>query len=158
TGKAATIRVYWAADIAPAVRRATSDGCDVCSISWGADEAMWGVAAAQDMEQAAFAATTAGMVVFAASGDNDSSDGGPTPANVDVPASCPHVIGCGGTTKTRSSEVVWNDAPGSATGDGTGGGYSTIFLMPSWQVLGHAPGGSGRMVPDVAGAADPATG
>jgi len=158
TGKPATIRVYWASDIAAAVRRATSDGCDVCSISWGTDEAHWGVADAKDMEQAAIEAVAAGMVVFAASGDNDSSDGGSSPANVDVPASCPHVIGCGGTTKTRSTEVVWNDVPGRATGDGTGGGYSTIFSMPAWQVLGGAPSGPGRMVPDVAGAADPNTG
>ena len=42
TGKPATIRVYWAQDIASAVRAATADNCDVCSISWGADEANWG--------------------------------------------------------------------------------------------------------------------
>ena len=42
TGKAATIRVYWSQDIASAVQKAASDGCDVCSISWGADEADWG--------------------------------------------------------------------------------------------------------------------
>ena len=71
TGKPATIRVYWAGDIAAAVRAATADGCDVCSISWGADEAMWGAQAGNDMEQAAEAATAGGMVVFAASGDND---------------------------------------------------------------------------------------
>jgi hypothetical protein len=71
TGKAATIRVYWAQDIAAAVRAATADGCDVCSISWGADEAKWGAKAGNDMEQAAMSATAAGMVVFAASGDND---------------------------------------------------------------------------------------
>jgi kumamolisin len=157
TGKPATIRVYWAADIAIAVRAATKDGCDVCSISWGADEANWGKAAADDMEAAAQEAARAGMMVFAASGDNDSSDGGTTAANVDLPAGCPHVIGCGGTNKTRSSEVVWNDAPGSASGDGTGGGYSTLFAMPTWQI-GLAPAGTGRMVPDVAACADPNTG
>ena len=102
TGKAATIRVYWAKDIAPAVQKAAEDGCSVCSISWGADEAMWGTTPAQEMESAAATATDLGMVVFAASGDNDSSDGGSTPANVDVPASCPHVVGCGGTYKTAS--------------------------------------------------------
>ena len=89
TGKPATIRVYWAQDIAAAVHAATADGCDVCSISWGADEANWGAQAGSDMEQVATAATAAGVVVFAASGDNDSSDGGPNPANVDLPASAP---------------------------------------------------------------------
>src|SRR4029077_12944824 len=96
----ATLRMYWAQDIASAVRAAAHDGCDVCSISWGADESMWGAQAGQDMEAAATEATAAGMIVFAASGDNDSSDGDTTPANVDLPAGCPHVVGCGGTTKT----------------------------------------------------------
>ncbi len=157
TGKPATIKIYWATDIASAVRKATADGCDVCSISWGADEANWGAAAGQDMEQAASDATAAGMVVFAASGDNDSSDGGPNAANVDLPASAPHVIGCGGTRKTASGETVWNDNPGNPSGEGTGGGYSTLFQpLPAWQI--GAPNGPGRMVPDVAANADPVTG
>jgi kumamolisin len=159
TGRPATIRIYWAQDIAAAVRAATADGCDVCSISWGSDEANWtsqDSSPALDMEDAATKATEAGMVVFAASGDNDSSDGGPTPANVDLPSSCPHVIGCGGTSKTTSSETVWNNQPGETTGEGTGGGFSTIFAMPAWQA--GAPHGPGRMVPDVAANADPETG
>ena len=156
TGKPATLRIYWASDIAPAVRAALKDGCDVCSISWGADEASWGKAAGDALEQAATAATTAGMVVFAASGDNDSSDGGPTPANVDVPSSCPHVIGCGGTNKTATTETVWNDDPGQTSGEGTGGGFSTVFPLQSFQA--GAPNGPGRMVPDVAANADPRTG
>jgi kumamolisin len=157
TGQPATIRVYWAQDIASAVRAATADSCDVCSISWGADEANWGQQAGNDMEQAATDATAAGMVVFAASGDNDSSDGGPNPANVDLPASAPHVIGCGGTTKTDDNEVVWNNDPGNPSGEGTGGGYSTLFTpIPSWQI-GAGPG-PGRMVPDVSANADPNTG
>lgn len=158
TGKPAEIRVYWANDIAPAVRAAIKDGCDVCSISWGMDEAGWGVQAAHDMEQAAIEATAAGMVVFAASGDNDSSDGGLSPANVDLPAGCPHIIGCGGTNKARTAETVWNTSPGNPSGDGTGGGYSTLFPMPAWQVANRAPNGIGRMVPDVAANADPNTG
>ena len=157
TGKPASIRVYWSADIAMAVRAATSDGCDVCSVSWGHDEAQWKQADALDTEQAAAAATAAGMVVFAASGDNDSNDGGPNPANVDLPASCPHVIGCGGTTKTATTETVWNKNPGVADGEGTGGGFSTLFTpLPGWQI--GAPNGPGRMVPDVAANADPNTG
>ncbi|MGH8220797.1 MAG: S53 family peptidase [Steroidobacteraceae bacterium] len=157
TGHPAVIRIYWANDIAPGVQAAAADGCDVCSISWGSDEANWGEAAGEQMEQVAAAAADKGMLVFAASGDNDSSDGGSNPANVDLPASCPHVIGCGGTSKTAEGETVWNNDPGSASGEGTGGGFSTIFQpVPSWQV--GAPNGPGRMVPDVAGNADPNTG
>jgi kumamolisin len=163
TGKAATIRMYWSQDIGTAVASAAADGCDVCTISWGSDEANWGAAAAEQMESTAASATAGGMVVFAASGDNDSSDGGPTPANVDCPASCPHVVGCGGTTKTASSEVVWNNNPGETDGEGTGGGYSTVFPVQSFQI-GAPPApantqyGSGRMVPDVCADADPNTG
>ncbi|HVZ82252.1 MAG TPA: S53 family peptidase [Terracidiphilus sp.] len=163
TGKAAVVRVYWAQDIAPAVEKATADGCDVCSISWGADEATWGTSAVQSMESAAQAAVNGGMAVFAASGDNDSSDGGSTPANVDAPASCPHVVGCGGTSKTAQAETVWNNDPGQTSGEGTGGGYSTVFPVQSFQVgAPPAPAGTrygkGRMVPDVAADADPNTG
>lgn len=163
TGQAATIRVYWSQDIASAVEMASSDGCDVCTISWGSDEANWGNAAAEQMESAAQTATDAGMIVFAAAGDNDSSDGGQTPANVDCPASCPHVVGCGGTYKTAIEETVWNDDPGQTSGEGTGGGYSTIFPVQAFQI-GAPPApagtsyGSGRMVPDVAADADPNTG
>lgn len=156
TGQPAVIRVYWSQDIASAVKKATADGCDVCSISWGSDEANWGQTFADEMEAAAVAATAAGMVVFAASGDNDSSDGGPTPANVDVPSSCPHVIGCGGTSKTATTETVWNNDPGQTNGQGTGGGFSTLFPVQSFQT--GAPKGPGRMVPDVSGDADPNTG
>jgi kumamolisin len=163
TGKAATIRVYWSQDIGTAVQKATDDGCDVCSISWGSDEANWGATDADQMEADAAAATAAGMIVFAAAGDNDSSDGGPTPANVDCPSSCPHVVGCGGTNKTTTAETVWNDNPGETDGEGTGGGYSTLFPVQTFQI-GAPPApagttaGTGRMVPDVAADADPNTG
>ncbi|HEY1580247.1 MAG TPA: S53 family peptidase [Terracidiphilus sp.] len=163
TGKAASIRMYWSQDIATAVQKAAQDGCDVCSISWGADESSWGTQAADQMESAAATAADLGMIVFAASGDNDSSDGGSSPANVDCPSSCPHVIGCGGTYKTTSTETVWNDSPGQTNGEGTGGGYSTIFPTQTFQIgVPKPPTGStygkGRMVPDVSGDADPNTG
>jgi kumamolisin len=161
TGKAAEIRVYWAGDIGLAVQKAAEDGCDVCSISWGADEADWGKAAVLQMEQVAEAATGAGMVIFAAAGDNDASDGGATPANVDCPASCPHVVGCGGTSKSPSAEVVWNNDPDPTDpkGEGTGGGYSTVFPAQTFQQgAPMPPAGLGRMVPDVSANADPQTG
>lgn len=180
TGHPATIHIYWSQDIATAVARAAADGCSTCSISWGADEAEWGPAALNTMESTALAATTqSGMTIFAASGDNDSSDGGPTPANVDAPASCPHVIGCGGTTRYTGppvTETVWNDNPGKTNGEGTGGGFSAHFPVQAWQIgapkppapaptrptHGH-PGPApttvlGRLVPDVAANADPVTG
>jgi kumamolisin len=163
TGKAATVRIYWSQDIGTAISKAAADGCDVCSISWGADEAQWGTSEANALDQSAETATAGGMVIFAAAGDNDSSDGGPTPANVDCPSSCPHVVGCGGTNKSATGETVWNDNPGQTNGSGTGGGYSTIFPAQSWQI-GAPPApantqfGNGRMVPDVCADADPQSG
>jgi kumamolisin len=58
---------------------------------------------------------------------------------------------------------VWNDNPGQTNGQGTGGGYSTIFPVQSWQI-GAPPApantqfGSGRMVPDVCADGDPESG
>lgn len=158
TGKPATIRVYWAQDIATALDKAKADGCDVYSCSWGAPETQWGTAEVQAMEAAAAAATASGMVVLAAAGDNDADDGASSPS-VDCPACCPSVIGCGGTNKPHAgTESVWNNDPNPSdpSGEGTGGGFSTIFAAQPFQV--GAPAGSGRMVPDVAAAADPDTG
>ena len=73
------------------------------------------------------------------------------------------MVGCGGTFKTSTQETVWNDNPGETDGEGTGGGYSTIFPVQSFQI-GAPPApantqyGSGRMVPDVSADADPNTG
>ena len=124
---------------------------------------MWGQAAAEAMEAAAKAATDAGMTIFAAAGDNDSSDGAQSPANVDLPSSCPHVVACGGTRKTATTESVWNDDPGNTSGAGTGGGYSRFFPAQPFQIDAPSPPanwpyGRGRMVPDLAANAAPATG
>lgn len=163
TGKAADVRMYWAPNSATGIPDATAqaakDGCDVMSWSWGADEAVISPQGCRQMEDVAAVAAAGGMVITAAAGDNDSSDGGPTPANVDNPASCPHVIACGGTRKPHGSgaETVWNNNPGQTDGEGTGGGFSTVFDMPSWQAS-YFPGKTGRVVPDVAANADPTTG
>ncbi|HVX15975.1 MAG TPA: S53 family peptidase [Pirellulales bacterium] len=156
TGTMPTIKVFWAQDIASAVQAAARAGCDVCSVSWGANERAWAQqpGAAAQMESVAAAATAAGMIIFAASGDNSSSDGD-RGANVDLPAACPHVIGCGGTTKTSTLEVVWGRAH-RPNGAGTGGGFSNLFAAQAWQL--GAPRNRGRMVPDMAANADPNTG
>jgi hypothetical protein len=166
TGQSATIRVYLGPQtpegLIAAVRAATTDECDVCCITWGADEQTWGRPAADAFNAAAKAAVDNGMIIVAASGDNDSSDGGPTPANVDFPASSPHVIGCGGTSRVKFPkpdqpvETVWNNDPGHADGQGTGGGFSELFPIEDWQ-LGTVQARM-RMVPDIAAHADPLTG
>jgi len=128
----------------------------VISISWGAAETEWTSQAMQAMDQAFQAACALGVTVFCASGDDGSSDNGNNnKANVDYPASSPHVTGCGGTNLDASGETAWS---------GTGGGISDFFPLPSWQLNAHVPpsvnpgGKVGRGVPDVAGDADPNTG
>jgi kumamolisin len=167
TGKPASARIYWSQDITLALQKILADvqsGIKITdvTISWGADEADWGAPACQACDVAVSALRTAGVRVWAAAGDNDSSDGGTTPANVDCPASCPNVIGCGGTSKPHTGEeVVWNNSPeNDADGEGTGGGYSTVFPLPAWQneFVPTPPNGLGRMVPDVSANADPNTG
>lgn len=160
TGQMPEIRMYFAPNdssaFATVINQTVADECDVLSISWGSDEDSWDPAVARQVESAAAAATENGCVIFAASGDNSSSDGSPG-ANVDLPSSCPHIIGCGGTTKTPFSEVVWGD--GTPNGRGTGGGYSILFPPQDWQKgAPPSPGKPGRMVPDVAADADPDTG
>ena len=154
TGKPAEIRMYWSQDIATAVLAAAKDGCDTISISWGAPESEWAHQDALNMEAAAQQAHPA--VVFAAAGDNDAGDG-TSAKTVDLPAGCPGVLGCGGTRLVAGgSETVWNDQPGEVSGEGTGGGYSTVFAQQSWQT-GVLPG-PGRSVADVSANADPVTG
>lgn len=146
---------------------AAAAGCDVLSVSWGIGENFVTRSVVLSMETAATAATAKGMVIFAASGDGDSTDerGGQSDGenHVSLPNALPHVVSVGGTTKLLTSEYVWNNGFGLGTSYplGTGGGYSTIFPVQSWQV--GAPvaltgnNGTGRMVPDVAANADPLT-
>lgn len=103
----------------------------------------------------------AGVSVFAASGDGGSDPtssggtGGHT-AEVNYYASDPSVTGVGGTSLTLnsstgavSSETAWADS---------GGGVSSYFSRPAWQVGTGVVSGSMRLVPDVSLVADPNTG
>jgi kumamolisin len=156
TNAAAKINMYYGQNFAAIVAKAHADGCGVLSISWGDTETAWAQADLQAMTIACQTATEAGMIILAASGDNDSDDGASAPS-VDFPASSPFVLGCGGTMKPQNGEeTVWNNNPGHADGEGTGGGYSVLYPVQPWQL--GALAGRGRMVPDVSGNADPNTG
>jgi kumamolisin len=138
----------------------------IISISWGGSESSWTAQALQAFDQAFQVAATLGITVCCAAGDNGSSDGvSDGNAHVDFPASSPHVLACGGTSLQAannkiSSEVVWNNTGGGATG----GGVSEIFPLPDWQKTTDVPPSVnsshfvGRGLPDIAGDADPATG
>ncbi len=157
-------------------RMVTDDTAKVLTTSWGTCEPEMD-AAQQATESAIFAEAAAqGQTLVAASGDSGSTDcydlsATPPDTNntvtVDDPADQPDVTGVGGTSLLGAGpdETVWNDDYGSS-----GGGVSSDFPMPSWQI-GPGVGSSAaqaqcsalgrtscREVPDVAASADPAHG
>jgi kumamolisin len=138
----------------------------VVSISWGGPESSWTGQSRDALNSACQDASTMGVTVLAASGDDGASDGttAGTPT-VDFPAASPYVVACGGTKleisgTTISSEEAWNEL--SENEGATGGGVSELFALPSFQQSANVPqapnGFVGRGVPDVAGDADPETG
>ncbi|HEU5342733.1 MAG TPA: S53 family peptidase [Ktedonobacterales bacterium] len=135
--------------------------------SWGICEPLSGSSFLNALDQIYAQGATQGQTIAAAAGDYGSDDCRHSTGtvssspNVDSPASDPYVLGAGGTTLTLSgssygSETVWNHG-----GFGTGGGLSSNFAEPSWQVgagVANAYSTGEREVPDVAADADPNTG
>ena len=140
----------------------------VISISWGSAEAGWTEQAKRDFDSACSDGATMGVTVTVAAGDHgapDTDDPSENRANVDFPASSPNVLACGGTRLIGdqtgiTSETVWNNRDGWATG----GGVSEFFGLPVYQKgvgvpKSINPGGQvGRGVPDICGNADGETG
>jgi subtilase family serine protease len=146
---------------------ASDDSATIITTSWGICEAQTDGAA--QAEQTIFQEMAAqGQTVVAAAGDDGSSDcedtTSPTSAAaVDDPASQPYVTGVGGLTVSNTdplSESVWNDNCTQSDCGAGGGGMSTLWSRPSWQVAAgiNAATNTMRMVPDLAVMGDPATG
>ena len=139
----------------------TANKPSVLSISWGGPESNWPQSSMTSLDNACQSAAALGVTITVAAGDNGSTDGVSDGDNhVDFPASSPHVLACGGTELIGSgaaiqTEVVWDDL--SAGGGATGGGFSAVFPLPSWQ-SGAGISGGGRGVPDVSGDAAPSSG
>jgi subtilase family serine protease len=141
----------------------------IMTTSWGECEAQSGTAELQTLDGIFKQAAAQGMTLFAAAGDSGAYDCNDTNLAVDSPADDPYVAGVGGTNLQLSgtsygSESVWSNATDtqrSPEGSGGGGGLSTLFAQPSWQV---GPGVSNqysngkREVPDISADADPQTG
>jgi kumamolisin len=138
-------------------------GIHQMSMSYGIGETYTSLSQCQTDAQYFANLASAGVTVFASSGDGgstpDSSGGTTGPTQAESPASDPSVTGVGGTSVILnssgdvSSEVVWNDNYGAS-----GGGTSIYFTRPTWQTGNGLPSGLARAVPDVACAADPNTG
>ena len=156
--------------IATVLDRIVSDGrTDIVSISWGSCELSRSTAAMARLASSMAAAASAGISVFVASGDhgaydcidNDRTD---QRLSVDSPASDVNAIAVGGTfvsmleDGTYIDEVAWEEP---LTAWAPGGGLSTVYQRPAWQTGGgvdNARSNGKRQVPDVAAAADPASG
>ncbi len=100
----------------------------------------------------------AGVSAFASAGDFGSTCNGQSFAGVAWPGSSPYLTSVGGTrlvldaANARVDEVVWNDLPWLAAGDGGGvggGGLSAVSPRPAYQ-RGLAAAAAWRAVPDVA--------
>ena len=128
----------------------------IVSISWGAPELYYTASELAAINTLLQTATTNGINVCVATGDNGSSNGvrGTTKA-VDFPSSSAYTIACGGTTLVCASGVYDSQTVETAWSSG-GGGVSVKFPKPSYQsALSET---TGRSTPDVALVADPNTG
>jgi MYXO-CTERM domain-containing protein len=78
-----------------------------------------------------------GILIAAASGDQDYDDQGEDGTGPSFPASAPTVLGVGGTVLslagTTWSETVWNDGVQQGGAEGGGSGCSAHFSRPSFQ-------------------------
>jgi kumamolisin len=175
----AKIVVYFAPDatdqsflgVMNAILSDTANKPNIVSISWGGPEDGATKQFRDEFDQLLQSAAHLGMTVCVAAGDNGSADfaandpNWDNKAHVDFPASSSFALACGGTQLSATSsaitnESVWHDG----ANDGTGGGVSRFFALPSYQQNAGVPpatdpaGPVMRGVPDVAGDAAPASG
>jgi kumamolisin len=128
------------------------------SMSYGSNERGTTISQADTDDQYFAELAAAGVTIFASSGDGASTPGGGSstdttgPLAAENPASDPNVTGVGGTSLTLNSSG--NEATETAWSN-SGGGSSDFFVRPSWQTGSSLPGGTMRLVPDVACSADP---
>lgn len=128
---------------------------NVVSYSWGNDEQNYSQSELTEMDNIFMAGTAKGMTFVVASGDNGSND-------INYPATDPYVTAVGGTSmKINSSSGAISSELGWSLDDnenGSGGGSSLFFPVPSWQQGVTSLNTGHRMVPDVSLDADPNTG
>jgi kumamolisin len=153
-----------------ALRKAVTDNkCGAISVSYG----FCGASAAfftGTLDPIFAQAAAQGQSVFISSGDQGAADIVLNSAgtacvvgksrNVSEMAADPNVIAVGGTEFTPNfdgsnndigsvAESVWNDSTGAS-----GGGVSTIFAKPAWQVS-RTPADAKRDIPDIAFGSSP---
>lgn len=137
------------------------------SISWGArEDGEWTDNDRTLFDQALQVCMAMGITVFCAAGDDGSSDGATDgKSHCDYPASSPWNTACSGVYDNGSVVKAWKSMFGGATGGGVSSKYPNytddqIRLQKAGIKLPvHADTGKpGRVVGDISGLADPATG
>ena len=157
----------------------------IITTSYGACEAAWGTTELNQLNALFQQAAAQGQSIIGPSGDVGATDcdGGPAAAKglaVDFPGSSPYVTSMGGTQLNDGNttggtqywansegttshggsalgyipEAVWNDAGGFGAG---GGGASSSFAKPAWQLGTGVPNDGFRDVPDISLAASDAS-
>ncbi len=129
----------------------------IISLSWGTPESNLNPSDLQALNAVYSQAAKENITVVAASGDLGSNDGSNT-QEVNYPASYPTVLSVGGVSldynNKNYTETAWGGVATDGSTYGSGGGYSSYFTAPYWQM---SAAGSIRGVPDVAMIADPNT-
>lgn len=133
----------------------TDDQAAVMTTSWGAAESSTSTATMQTDDNIFAQGAAEGISLFAAAGDNGSSDGSSNQDEADFPSSDPYVAAAGGTSLTLTSN---NTIASETAWSGTGGAESHYFVEPSWQVGTNVPQDGFRQTSDLALDADPNTG
>ncbi|GAA3438472.1 S53 family peptidase [Kutzneria kofuensis] len=124
----------------------------VTSISWGLSEKGRTTSGIQAVDNVLKQGAAQGQSFFAASGDDGSDDNGDGSTSVDFPASDPYVTGVGGTNLSTSTTTSWKS---ETAWNGSGGGTSTVFALPSFQSGVKVGTTNKRQVPDVSAQGGP---
>ena len=152
----------------------TNKVAPIISISYGACEVAWGQSNLNALNQYFQQANAQGSTIIGPSGDSGATDCDfqlPTATQglaVDFPGSSPFVTAAGGTMFNEGSGTYWSGTNGSYSGSAlgyipetvwnesnssglasSGGGVSSYFSKPAWQVGNGVPADQSRDVPDI---------
>jgi subtilase family serine protease len=142
---------------------ASDNSAQVVSISWGNCETRVGTSYMKTVDASYAQMAAEGITIFAGSGDGGAygylygipCDEKAPKLQIGYPPSDPNLTAVGGTTLNATaqykykSESAWTDS---------GGGVSSYFARPSWQVGPGVPSNKKRDIPDIAFDADGNTG
>ena len=145
----AQINVYYGSNTEygfyDAINKAIIDKCNIITISWSSSELNWPTINMESFNELFKYAATKNITITSA-----------TQNTVDFPSSSPHITSCGGTTLCKKNILC--DYCESAWNSGRCNYRSTIFKKPNYQNSVTYDTGNMRIVPDIAGTADTATG